>query len=83
MEIVYLILIYLVVSTAITSVLFYKKYKNDVELRGLHWTAYVFAGAIYGWITAPLYISVVFVEYIGGWVEKGIEKTLTHFPKNK
>lgn len=83
MRIVCFILIYLVVSTAIASVLFYKKYKDDVELRGLHWTAYIFAGAIYGWVTAPLYISFVFVEYIGGWVEKCIEKTITNFAKKK
>lgn len=83
MGIVYFILIYLVVLTAITSVLFYKKYKDDVELRGLHWTAYIFAGAIYGWITTPMYIFVRIMVYVGSWLEKVIDKTLTKFQKNK
>lgn len=83
MGIVYFILIYFIISTAFTSVLLYKTYKNDIELDGLHWSAYIISGVIYGWITTPMYLFVRIMEYVGIRLGKAIDKTLTKFLKNK
>ena len=83
MWILYFILIYFILSTAFASTLFYVKHKDSVEMRGLNWSAYLIAGSIYGWITTPMYIFVCLIEYIGGWLGKSIDKTLSKLLKKK
>lgn len=83
MGIVYFILIYFIISTAFTSVSLYKTYKNDIELKELHWSAYIISGVIYGWITTPMFLCVRIIDYVGSRLEKAINKTLTKFLKNK
>ena len=83
MWILYFILIYFILSTAFASTLFYVKHKDNVEMRGLNWSAYLIAGSIYGWITTPMYIFVCLIEYICGWLGKSIDKTLSKLLKKK